>query len=128
MNKSKTILLVERDPINKFLFEKILNKCEFNIISTNNTEQAFEHFRHQPFDLIMMDFLITDTSGVAFAEDVRKNEFTTKKTPIILTITSPLSDVLTNKILELRPILILEKPITYNDLTLALKRMMNIEP
>ncbi|WP_053062293.1 response regulator [Desulfovibrio sp. TomC] len=125
MNKIKIVLIVESDPINKFILDKILSKCGLRIVSTDSTLQALKYFKHQYFDLIITDLIMAGMDGLTFATKVREVEQSKQtKTPIILTITSPLDDSLMPKISGLEPLEVFEKPISYGDMLDVINRLM----
>ncbi|APU69009.1 PAS domain S-box protein [Christiangramia flava] len=79
------IMIVEDNPVNRFLANTIIQKVVPNalIISAEDGEEAIEKFRENKLDLIFMDIQMPVLSGLEATEEIRKIEKENSHTPII---------------------------------------------
>jgi len=69
----ETILLVEDDPIVLKMTKKILEKLNYQVISTNHPQQAIEEFNQNfdKIDLLFSDIVMPDMNGVELAKTLK---------------------------------------------------------
>ncbi|WP_026913691.1 PAS domain-containing hybrid sensor histidine kinase/response regulator [Christiangramia portivictoriae] len=79
------IMIVEDNPVNRFLANTIIQKVVPNavIISAEDGEEAIEKFRENKLDLIFMDIQMPVLSGLEATEEIRNIEKENSHTPII---------------------------------------------
>ena len=67
-------LLVEDNPVNQELAERLLNKRGFRVTRANNGAEAIECFENRRFDFIFMDMQMPVMGGVEATEAIRSRE------------------------------------------------------
>ena len=71
---SLEILLVEDNPVNQELAERLLKKRGYHVTLANNGAEAVECFEKKRFDFIFMDMQMPVMDGVEAAESIRSRE------------------------------------------------------
>jgi PAS domain S-box-containing protein len=70
--KRAKILIVEDDRTSAYLIEKMLNKAGFtNIEIVESGEQALQIVRKMQFDLVLLDLMLPDISGIDVCERIK---------------------------------------------------------
>ncbi len=83
-NQGAHILLVEDNPVNQKLAQKLLEKRGHQWTLARNGREAVELWRKGGFDLILMDCQMPEMSGYEATEHIRREEgITSKHIPII---------------------------------------------
>jgi response regulator RpfG family c-di-GMP phosphodiesterase len=67
---TNTILVVDDDPVNLKLLERLL-KREFRVLTADNGTQALEILNREPISLIMTDQQMPDMSGIELLQKSR---------------------------------------------------------
>jgi two-component system, OmpR family, response regulator len=70
-NKAR-ILLVEDDPNLSLVLKDYLEILMYDTVFCDNGEDAFEHFKSEYFDLIILDVMLPKKDGFTIAKDIRK--------------------------------------------------------
>jgi len=87
---SKTILIVDDDPVIVRMLEKILERDGYNILKAYNGKDGLKIAKEKLPFLIVLDVLMPDESGMDIAKKLQDHP-KTKGIPIVfLTITIPL--------------------------------------
>ncbi|MBL8176674.1 MAG: response regulator [Bryobacterales bacterium] len=81
-NKPARILLVEDNPINCRVAERLLTRLGHNIRTVNNGLEACRVARHEEFDVILMDVQMPEMDGFQATAEIRRSE-SVRRTPII---------------------------------------------
>ncbi len=68
------VLLVEDNPVNQELAERLLKKRGYHVTLANNGEEAVDWFEKSHFDLIFMDMQMPVMDGLEAAESIRSRE------------------------------------------------------
>ncbi len=77
----KDILILDDNDLNITILEGILEK-KFNIHVAKNGADAIERIKKENFDLVILDIMMPDMSGIEVCEKIKKNEVK-KHTPIV---------------------------------------------
>ncbi|OPX28819.1 MAG: hypothetical protein B1H06_02540 [Candidatus Cloacimonas sp. 4484_143] len=80
-NKAR-ILIVDDEPINIMIAERILQKNGYETISVNHGNDALEILQTKPVDLILLDIMMPDINGFEVCGKLMQNE-KTKDIPVI---------------------------------------------
>ncbi len=118
------VLLVEDNPINQFVTKKLLRKigCETEIAS--NGREALANFKHQTFDLVLMDCHMPEMDGCTTSREMRRREGDGPRTPILALTASTMAADRTSA-LEAGMDDFLPKPITLENLHAALHKYLS---
>ncbi len=68
----KKILLVDDSELFYKFIEDVLKKEDFEIIWARNGKEAIEKFNEYNPDLILVDVILSDTSGIDLIKDIKK--------------------------------------------------------
>ena len=68
------VLLVEDNPVNQELAERLLTKRGYRVTLANNGAEAVDCFEKSSFDLILMDMQMPVLDGVEAAQSIRSRE------------------------------------------------------
>ena len=68
------ILLVEDNPVNQMLAQRLLEKAGHHVVVANNGQEAIERFESQRFDAIFMDVQMPVMGGLEATEAIRARE------------------------------------------------------
>ncbi len=79
-NTKARILLVEDDPNLSLVLKDYLEILMYDTVFCDNGEDAFEQFKSEYFDLIILDIMLPKKDGFAIAKDIRRMN---KDIPII---------------------------------------------
>jgi DNA-binding response OmpR family regulator len=71
------ILIIDDNPEILFGLEKLLNQSNFYTVTANNLQKAKEALAVDEYDLIILDWMLPDGSGVDFLAKIRKEFYTT---------------------------------------------------
>ncbi len=86
MGEDLSILLVEDNILNQRIVALSLKKFNYNVTIANNGLEAFEFFKKQKFDVILMDIMMPVMDGIEATVKIRdyeKENSITPETPII---------------------------------------------
>jgi osomolarity two-component system sensor histidine kinase NIK1 len=72
--RSLTILLAEDNEINRKVAQKILGKSNHNVVVAENGREAFEAFKRQQYDVILMDVQMPVMGGFESTVNIRRYE------------------------------------------------------
>ena len=71
------ILIIDDNPEILFGLEKLLNQASFYTVTAPNLQKAKEALEMDEYDLIILDWMLPDGSGVEFLAKIRKEFYTT---------------------------------------------------
>jgi CheY-like chemotaxis protein len=66
------ILVAEDVPEILFAYETILSAAGYEVVASNNGQEASEHLQKTQFDLVLTDLLMPDGDGIFLATSIRK--------------------------------------------------------
>lgn len=75
-DKTGRLLLVEDNPINRVILEKILGNAGHTVFTAGTGAEALDLFGKETFDLALVDLQLPDLDGVSIAHQVRANGIT----------------------------------------------------
>ena len=81
--KSARILLVEDNPVNRLVAERLLEKAGHDFVSACDGTTAIQTWLEQPFDSILMDCQMPGLNGYETTAEIRKREVEGSHIPII---------------------------------------------
>ncbi len=84
------ILIIDDNKEILFGLEKLLNEADFRTQTAITLKQASEKLLEQEYDLIILDWMLPDGSGVEFLAEMRKDFYTT--TVLVLSSKSEIED------------------------------------
>ena len=76
------VLIVDDDPLNRMLIEKIIYKSGFQYSTASDGEEALEKAFSEHFDIILLDIMMPGKDGFQVCEEIRANP-ATQNIPII---------------------------------------------
>ncbi len=81
---SRRVLLAEDSLVNQRVAVGFLTKWGHQVVIANNGREAVEHWRHEPFDVVLMDVQMPEMNGYDTTAAIRREEQGTgRRTPII---------------------------------------------
>jgi DNA-binding response OmpR family regulator len=80
MSKGK-ILYIEDYPVIQQLYHQVLGGHGFSVYVAGDGKKALEMVGKDTYDLILLDLLLPQLSGIEFLQELRKQD---KKTPVII--------------------------------------------
>jgi two-component system, sensor histidine kinase len=83
--KDIKILIAEDNSINQILIKTILSQNNYRFILCEDGEKAFQHYKNEKFDLILMDLMMPIMDGYEATQRIREYEKNNqlKETPIL---------------------------------------------
>lgn len=76
------ILIVDDEPINVLIAQKILQKKDYDVITAASGAEALEKIKETPPDLILLDIMMPEMNGFEVCNQLQKNQ-KTKDIPVI---------------------------------------------
>src|SRR5687767_11163521 len=71
MNKNPKILIVEDDDTLRYAFSRVIKTAGYEVLEANTGEDCLQLARQQQPDLILMDVVLPDISGVAVCKQIK---------------------------------------------------------
>jgi two-component system, sensor histidine kinase and response regulator len=68
------ILLVEDNPVNQKVAQRLLEKAGHNVTVANNGREALDHIGREAFGLVLMDVQMPEMDGLTATVAIRENE------------------------------------------------------
>jgi DNA-binding NtrC family response regulator len=116
------ILILEDDVYLRRLMSKVLKSQDFEIYQAANLKEARELLRASRFDVFISDIQVPDGQGVDLIREFRES-LTREGTSVIMVTGEAQFRFMED---ELGIDMYLEKPIAINDLSMLVKRLMNL--
>lgn len=88
MNPSKKIAIIEDDRDYSMLLDRVLTKAGFSTIVYNQPMDVIDKVIAENVDLILLDIMLPNVSGLSILEDLKKNE-KTKNMPVFCVTNLP---------------------------------------
>ncbi len=77
--KDMTILLVEDDQSNRWVFRELLKKLGYTVVTVSDGLTALQEIANQYFDIILLDLQLPEMNGYEVVHQIRKQESKTGK-------------------------------------------------
>lgn len=123
-NTKKEILIVDDSATNVFLIESVLTEYGFKTISASNAKEAYKAIDKKKPDLILLDILMPQISGVEFIKTIKQNpKFLA--IPIIAVSAITDEDSIT-EIISLGADIFINKPIIISDLIDKINSILSV--
>ncbi|MEO1270130.1 MAG: ATP-binding protein, partial [Myxococcota bacterium] len=93
------ILIVDDDPTNLRVLQRVLDKEDYQIDSAHSGYEALERLRERSYDLILTDIHMPGMDGLETAQRIRQPDNSFSQTPIIA-VTADVSDAIKEQIAQ----------------------------
>ena len=104
--KKKNVLVVEDEKLVAMDIKKIINSEGHDVTAANSGIEALRVLEDSPFDLVFLDLVLPDITGVEVLKGIKKAK---SDLPVVIITGYPDSEIM-NQALELGPISFLKKP------------------
>ncbi len=121
-DEQKTVLIVEDEPDAAELFAEMMRVNGFRVIKTFNSAVAIQTLRQEKPDLVILDLMMPDVSGLEVLRFIRR-EPELKNMPVIIVSAKSLPGDIRAGI-EAGASLYLTKPVGYLELKQAVERFI----
>jgi CheY-like chemotaxis protein len=123
------ILLVEDNLLNQKVVMYNLKKYNYSLTTVDNGVDAIDKFKHNTFDLILMDIMLPEMDGFEITIEIRKleKEKHTKKPIPIVALTANTLDNDRDRCLEVGMNDYLSKPFTSKQLVDKINKLVRHE-
>ena len=119
--KNVRILLVDDNELNNYIMEQIFNRLGIQVDIAFSGEEAIALYNDNNYDIVFMDYLMPEMSGVQTAECIRKINEKGKK-QLIIALSANLHTDIKDKFNKLGVELFIYKPIEVNQIYYILYR------
>jgi signal transduction histidine kinase/ActR/RegA family two-component response regulator len=120
------ILLVEDNPINQMVAQKMLEKLGLKSVLANNGVEAMRCLNEQTFDLVLMDCQMPEMDGFDATREIRKQDMkaTNKKTLPVVAMTANVMSGDRERCLDVGMDDYIGKPVLREQLELVLRKWL----
>ncbi len=118
----KDILIVEDEAPIREMVRFSLGHAGFTVREAGNTQQAYERISHRIPDLILLDWMLPDVSGIEFAKRLKKTDLT-RRIPLIM-LTARIEETDRLKGFEIGADDYVTKPFSPRELTARIKAVL----
>lgn len=80
----KKVLIVEDDFFIRKLYNEAFQSSGFEVSTTDNGTLAKDLLEKEPFDVILLDMMLPDMSGVDILKDIRSTQNNNTSTPVFI--------------------------------------------
>lgn len=81
---NKQILIADDEVSLRFLLSETLGEEGYEIIEAEDGRQAVEQLQARPFDLVILDYMMPELTGVEVCQWLRGSENPNRNSPVIL--------------------------------------------
>ena len=132
--QEKTILIVDDEPDVVTYFAGILERAGFKVVTANNGNDALKVMRKRPPDLISLDLVMPEKSGIRFLYELRRNRQWSRIPVMIVTAharddlgKSDFDEIFSGKTL-IGPLTYLEKPVNPDRFLRSVMKILHLTP
>ena len=115
--KGKRVLVVDDDEVICDFIKEIISLDGHQIVAVQSGMEAIRWIKSSTFDLIFLDLVMPDISGVEVLKQIKEMPLTF---PVVITTGYPDSELM-DQALELSPLSVLKKPFTKNQISSVMK-------
>ncbi|MBR1552509.1 MAG: response regulator, partial [Schwartzia sp.] len=119
------ILLVDDDEISLMMTEMVLSEMHYDVTTAANGREAIALLQREPYDLLMLDIVMEDMSGIETLARIRKIEKISGIRTIFLTSSSHMPDM--TEAIRLGALDFIHKPALPEKLYSAIRQALLIE-
>ena len=119
------ILLVDDDEISLMMTEMVLSEMHYDVTTAANGKEAIALLQREPYDLLMLDIVMEDMSGIETLARIRKIEKISGVRTIFLTSSSHTPDM--TEAIRLGALDFIQKPALPEKLYSAIRQALLIE-
>jgi two-component system, cell cycle response regulator len=87
------VLIAEDDPVSGLVLERTLQRWGYEIVRTNDGEEAWERYSEEPFPLVITDWMMPRVDGLELCRRIRKSTNGRYTYVILLTAKSQKSEL-----------------------------------
>ena len=124
MNEKPTVLVVDDEPANIFLYEGILEKEGYRVVKASGGEEALDLVKKAPPDLILTDLLMPRLHGFNLLEELKGDE-ALKHIPVIIATAVYKGQLNRTEAKRLGAAELLEKPVDPDMLVQVVKKVLS---
>ena len=92
-SETATLLIVDDEPVNLEVLEQHFRDEPYRIVRAANGRQALAWIGRQPFDLVVLDLMMPDISGIEVCQAIRERYSLLELPVLILTVRNRSSDI-----------------------------------
>ncbi len=118
MSELKKILIAEDELTNSILLKRVLTKAGYSVVVAHNGLDAYKHLEREQFDALLTDWMMPNMDGIELIRRTRQN---ISPIPLIIMITSLVSEGARAYSLESGADDYIAKPIDLDELLIRLK-------
>lgn len=118
------VLLVDDDPVHRLIVQRLLKKTAFDLFVAESAGEAIKILRKTLLDCVLTDFHMPVSNGMDLLSFIRNNENSAIKDIPVILCTSDIS-LSKSELLNAGFSEILIKPVSDNDILLAIERTCN---
>lgn len=115
------VLNIDDSTINNILMENLLNSQGFQTLSVIEGIRAYEKIREFQPDVILLDLMMPDKSGIEILEELKKEKI---NIPVIV-ISAMESSLMKEKVLTLGASFHFKKPVDFHVLVKSIEEVVN---
>lgn len=124
-NTRLNILLAEDEPANQLLIERLLNIAGHDVTIADNGQQALDYLNSNSYDLCIFDMQMPVMNGIEAVQSYKKMQ-PLSDLPFIM-LTANIENEAIKECINAGVNMHLSKPVVYNDLTEAIKTLVDVE-
>lgn len=92
----KKVLIVEDDFFIRKLYNEAFQTAEYEVSSIDNGQLASEFLEREPYDVILLDMMLPDMSGVDVLKKMRSTQNKNTNTPVFILTNNDDKEVIDN--------------------------------
>ena len=106
------VLVVDDDPRVREVLEDVITAQGYKVVSVGSAEEALRQVNRRHFDLIFLDLVLPDKSGVEALAEIKAKD----KKAVVVIVTGYGDDPIAMEAMALGPLLLIRKPFKVEDI------------